>query len=584
MCCVFRARQVSVSVGGFNRCSVDDKTKQQEREHARKRAVRSGNPVVVFSGHVFERYVRVLNSNIRMPNRTVKPVSARLQPAQSPTLSHFARKTLGWGVCRTILLFRRSFLLFVCGFLLLTSLLKVDAQTIRTRISVISLAPARVRIDVDLPTPTDVLSFPNVYAGVLGLGERIEKTEAIGAGGRTALLQKIAPGEFQSSEKFTRFSYVVDLREPARPAQMSHVSWLNREQGLLMLADLFPLSSQGSTVSVQLDIPAGWSARANVQEEGVQHYSTTEPAQAVFLIGPDLRVKNDQIASINFSIIMSGQWPFSDASAAKLVGKILEQYSKATRFKLRSDAFVMLIPFPADAGPDRWSAETRGNDVVLLLGRRATGDRVLATLGIVLAHELFHLWVPNSLKLTGDYDWFFEGFTLYEALRMDLRLGFISFDDYLNTIARVYASYLSAAERDKLSLIQASQRRWTTSSAVVYDRGMLVAFVYDLMLRHASNCKASLDDVYRQLFRSYSTGQGSANEIIIRLLEEHEGLQSFGQDYVLSTGKINLESVLSLYGLQIEQGMPGTKATRLAVARDIREPQRKNLRCLRNEN
>ena len=244
----------------------------------------------------------------------------------------------------------------------------------------------------------------------------------------------------------------------------------------------------------------------------------------------------------------------------------------------------MLIPFPAEAGPDRWSAETRGNDVVLLLGRRADGDRVLAMLGIVLAHELFHLWVPNSLKLNGDYDWFFEGFTLYEALRMDLRLGFISFDEYLNTIARVYDSYMSATEADKFSLIQASQRRWTTSSAVVYDRGMLVAFVYDLMLRKASNCKASLDDVYRQLFRSYSTGQGSANEIIIRLLEEHEGLHSFGQDYVLSAGKINLESVLSPYGLRIEQGVSAATTTRLAVASDITEPQRKILRCLRNEN
>lgn len=575
-------------VGGLNRCPVNNKTKQQERKHARKRPVRSGHPVVVFSGHVFERCVRVLNSNIRMPTRTVKPVSARLEPAQSPRVSHFPRKPLRWCIRRAISLFTRSILLFVCGFLLLTSLVKVNAQTVSARINVISLAPARVRIDVELPTPTDMLSFPNVYAGVLGLGERIEKAEAIGASGGIVSVPKLAPGEFQSAEKFTRFSYVVNLSEPARPAQMSHVSWLNREQGLLMLADLLPQSSQGSgafsAVSIQLDIPAGWAARSNVKEEGAQQYSTTEPAQAVFLIGPALRVNSDRIASINFSIIKSGQWPFSDAAAAKVTGKILEEYSKVTGFKLKSDAVLMLIPFPAEAGPDRWSAETRGNDVVLLLGRRASGDRVLATLGIVLAHELFHLWVPNSLKLTGDYDWFFEGFTLYEALRMDLRLGFISFDDYLNTIARVYDSYLSAAERDELSLIQASQRRWTTSSAVVYDKGMLAALVYDLMLRNASNCKSSLDDVYRQLFGLYSTGQGSANEIIIKLLGEHEGLHSFGQDYVLSAGKINLESVLSLYGLRIEQGAPGVKATRLAVASDISEPQRRLLRCLRYEN
>ena len=87
-----------------------------------------------------------------------------------------------------------------------------------------------------------------------------------------------------------------------------------------------------------------------------------------------------------------------------------------------------------------------------------------------MSHELFHLWVPNSLQLAGDYDWFFEGFTLYQALRTDLRLGLISFNDYLETIARVYDSYLAASDRDALSLIEASERRWTTSSSLVYEK------------------------------------------------------------------------------------------------------------------
>ena len=64
-------------------------------------------------------------------------------------------------------------------------------------------------------------------------------------------------------------------------------------------------------------------------------------------------------------------------------------------------------------------------------------------------------------------------------------------------------------------LIEASERRWTTSSSLVYEKGMLTAFVYDLSLRNLTNCRASLDDVYRELFRLSATGQGSANEIII---------------------------------------------------------------------
>jgi predicted metalloprotease with PDZ domain len=114
----------------------------------------------------------------------------------------------------------------------------------------------------------------------------------------------------------------------------------------------------------------------------------------------------------------------------------------------------MVVPYPGEVGPENWSAETRGNVVVLLLGRKASRKRVLTQLGIVCSHELFHLWVPNGLELKGDYDWFFEGFTLYRALRTDLRLGLISFNDYLDTIARVYDSYRAAPDRDRLSLIR----------------------------------------------------------------------------------------------------------------------------------
>jgi hypothetical protein len=43
-------------------------------------------------------------------------------------------------------------------------------------------------------------------------------------------------------------------------------------------------------------------------------------------------------------------------------------------------------------------------------------------LEIIFTHEVLHLWVPNALRLHGDYDWFFEGFTLYTALLTALEL------------------------------------------------------------------------------------------------------------------------------------------------------------------
>jgi predicted metalloprotease with PDZ domain len=278
--------------------------------------------------------------------------------------------------------------------------------------------------------------------------------------------------------------------------------------------------------------------------------------------------------------MVSGKWPFSDDDVLKIVSRLMDKYLKVTGFGIKRPAVLMLIPYPGEVGPDRWSAETRNDDVVLLLGRRASREYALAKLEIVLTHELFHLWVPESLKLKGDYDWFFEGFTLYQALRMDLRLGLISFDDYLATLARVYDSYLASAARDRLSLVEASERRWTTPSSLVYDQGMLVAFIYDLLLRSRSDCKASLDDVYRQLFRRQSTGHDGANETIIKLLSEQRGMQSFAEVYVKGADRIYLETLLLPYGLEVQRAASGSKTTSLVVGHDLGKPQVKLLGCL----
>ena len=517
-----------------------------------------------------------------MPANTVKVVSLSREPqniwSKLPDVARCLRRLLSKKAC----VLSAGKMLFVgCALLSCATLSNLKAQTLNARISVVSTALARIKIDARLPNATTVLSFRNTYAGVLGLGERIETVEGIRDNGAKVRLQKLTPGEFQSVEKLSRFVYEVNLAGPRRPADLSHVSSLNSDYGVLMMGDLLPQSTSASSTFasalIEVDVPNGWTVSSNSKKDGPQ-FSTDDPETAVFLVGPSLHEKHQRLSTTDFSTVSSARWPFSDNDAMKIAGEILAEYSRLTRFDLKRNAVLMLVPYPGEAGPQSWSAETRGNVVVLLLGRNAGRKSVLSRLGIVLSHELFHLWVPNSLKLEGDYDWFFEGFTLYQALRMDLRLGLISFDDYLETIAGVYDSYRSAADGDRLSLIEASQRRWTTSASLVYEKGMLVAFIYDLILRKLTDCRASLDDVYAELFRLSATGQRSANETIISLLTEREGLKTFARDYVESAAKIDLEAILPAYGLQV--GSSGSGATELIPRHDLTKDQRKLLGCI----
>jgi predicted metalloprotease with PDZ domain len=474
----------------------------------------------------------------------------------------------------------RSQKIIVVALITLAAAAGVQSQTLNVRIAVASTSPARIQVTAQFSTPTDVISFPNAYGNALGLADRIENVAGRDVSGQVIEVRKLAPGEFQTSEKINQISYEVNLSGAMPPAQHSHVSSLNSERGLLMLSDLLPRSVKGagafSSVQVQLGLPAGWTAESNTQKQTSSVYFTEGPDKAVFLVGPQLQRKAQRVGASDFSVVLSGDWPITDKDVLKVAGKIVQEYSKLTGFELRRNAVLMLVPFPSDVGPARWTAETRGNAVVLLMGQRGSGKQIKSRLGIVLAHEVFHLWVPNSLNLDGDYDWFFEGFTIYQALRMDLRLHLISFNDYLDTIARVYDSYLSSPQRDTLSLVQASERRWTTSTSVVYDKAMLVAFLYDLQLRASSGCKASLADLYRQLFQRAMTRQADANETIIRVLNEQVGQQSFARQYIEGVGVINLESVLSPYGIIVSHTSSGTK---LSAAR-ADKAQKKVLNCL----
>ncbi|HKR61495.1 MAG TPA: hypothetical protein VJS64_17545, partial [Pyrinomonadaceae bacterium] len=437
----------------------------------------------------------------------------------------------------------------------------------------------------ELSNATDELFFRNSYAGLLGLSERMSRVEAQDSNGSPVKVDKRAPGEFKAARKVARFSYDVDLTAPTRAENMSHVSWLSAEHGLLMPADLLPRPPRNAAnfaeVQVALSLPDGWTTTTNIEESPSRQFSTGDPDTAVFLIGPALRREKERPGPGRLVVTTSGKWPFSYSQLQSVANRIITEYSAVTGSKMKWESFLMLVSLPGDLPPQRWTAETRGNAVVLLLGNRASRKQLLTRIAILLTHELFHLWVPNSLKLAGDYDWFFEGFTLYQALLTDMRLGLISFDDYLETIGRVYQSYLGAADRDRLSLLEASERRWTTSPSLVYDKGMLVAFLYDLKLRQASDCQSSVSGVYRDLFLWQPTGHENANETIIRLLSKPVGMDGFIKDSVTLRGGVDFKESFSKYGLEVK---PGDSRSRLSVSNDLNQAQRKLLRCLGYKN
>jgi hypothetical protein len=455
--------------------------------------------------------------------------------------------------------------------------LDVKTPSLEVKISVVSNSPASVRVEGRRSEGATAWSFRNFYGSIAGLAERIENFTLSDDGGADVSVHKLAPGEFSAARAATHFAYDIKLAPPAFASDAAHVSWLDAGRGLLMPGDLLPQPLADAKVTLQL--PSGWAVSTVESKDADGAYDLSDADRAVFALGRDLRERQGRAGRVGYTLTTAGEWAFTDAEAAQSIEEILSIYNDVTRAAPARASAVVLLPMPRPVPGSVWAAETRGSTVVLVSGSLPSKLAAKAQLDGSLTHELFHLWVPNGLALEGEYDWFYEGFTNYMALRVGMRRGQLTFNDYLNTLGVEFDAYNAARGATEASLVEASRRRWAGASSLVYHKGMLVAFLYDLTLMRGSAGKNSLEDAYPELFRRYARGSVSVegNRAIVELLGGMTGMRDFVAHYVTGSDEVNLSSIIESFGLRVE---PGGARTHVGVAASPDARQRELLRKL----
>ncbi|HEX8369825.1 MAG TPA: hypothetical protein VF604_14860 [Pyrinomonadaceae bacterium] len=450
---------------------------------------------------------------------------------------------------RTIFLFCLFCLFAVAG----------SAREIELTVKILSFAPdSKVRVEGMMPDADAAgksWSFLQNYADVTNLGDRIENLKFVNARAQQIQFKKLAPGEFEAEQVPAAFQYDVKTAIPPQLTAAAHVSWISDARGLLMLGDLLPQNLQNFGAKITFELPENWRITTSETRRSEKSFGVKNVEKAIFLIGKDWREHSKQIEKNELSLAISGEWQFTDAEALRVAETILAEHRKTFGEIPFPKTQILLLPFPQAANFERWRAETRGATVTLISAPTTFKSAAVNRLHEQLRHEIFHLWIPNSLNLSGNYDWFYEGFTLYKALKTGVSLNQIRFDDFLSTLGRAFDLTEALSRRQSFSLIEASQKRWINSNELIYAKGIVVAFLCDATLLRESRGKRDLDAIFREVFQKHRAPnqKEDGNAAILRILKSNPELVPLAEKYIEGNSKVDWQNDLQTFGMSAEK-------------------------------
>ena len=185
------------------------------------------------------------------------------------------------------------------------------------------------------------------------------------------------------------------------------------------------------------------------------------------------------------------------------------------------------------------------------------------------SHEFFHAWNVKRLRpadlVPYRYDdaqpttwlWVSEGVTDYYGALALVRGGVNDSAAFFGFVAGDIAQVASAPPT---AVSDASFDAWIAptdgSGGLYYPKGGLIGFLLDIMIRNASNNRASLDQVMRRLYdATYKRGKGFTGAEWWTEVSRAAGGKSFSEfarRYVDGREPLPVDSVLRLAGLQFQ--------------------------------
>ncbi len=274
------------------------------------------------------------------------------------------------------------------------------------------------------------------------------------------------------------------------------------------------------------DIPSTWSiANSFGIHETMQELTLSIFSLRLgFFIGGEISIIQSGDGENSPYVAMKDAQLLSKDRLLPLLGTIVQ--SQRDFWNDNDFSHFLIVIIPSDAGQGI-HAEAKLNAFAIFFPPLTNeNEEEWNSLTWVLTHEHFHTWNPFKMlpTLPENFDslaWFTEGFTEYYTAVLSYRAQTLDLDSCISEINNFLYSYYTSPFRN-VTNDRFQEERWKDMrmQLLAYQRGCLLALLWDSKIREKTAEKYSLDNVMRDLLqRVKETG----NPILVKDIEELVG-------------------------------------------------------------
>ena len=316
----------------------------------------------------------------------------------------------------------------------------------------------------------------------------------------------------------------------------ARTSFINESQALINGASFFMYlkGSEQERGQVEISIPKHWKNHISSMKE--KSFDTATNTVVYSFFNYDILV-DSPIQLGTFDIL-----EFDVLNVPHYVALVGNNNAKQEQLKNDMKAVCASMAkivgeFPKDVNPNKYvfivqHVESGGggiehlNSTVLVMPRfnYSSTTKYRSFMNLV-AHEYFHLWNVKRIRPVNlgpfDYDeenythslWVAEGITSYYDELAMRRLGWVSPQDFLNTLAKYINYHENRPGSKHATLHEVSFDAWIkeyrpnentkNNGYSYYTKGFIIAALLDARICEKTNGTKSLDDVFKKLYKDF---------------------------------------------------------------------------------